>query len=671
MLLCYALRLVLMLLSPLPAYAPEPIVETITNAVAAAPHAYDNIGKRVIILEDKHNSLTLEQVIRLGNSGKFMPSKEAILNLGNSESAFWIKISYQNSSKQTAYLMVDVPNIDYIDFYTTDDRGSVIQRHTGSLSLANQDVLATNQNVLANNRYLFDLPTVVNASKGKDVYLKVRSGNLMLVALKIVDAKTLVSHSNYKIGFECIYSGILIMLFVLNIFLFVSVTDRIYLYYSVYIAALFVYVILYLRGYSYILGPDVRRFVNLYPHIFASLATIAAFFFSWEFLGIKERVPKMVPVYKLMISLWIIMLIVAMFSGKSDLAVLVNYLMLISCGVAWYTGLCAYRKGLKPALYYLIAWFAVGLSFVIALLGLTGVIPYYDLSYEVGPIGTTIEMLFLSFALGDRFNHIRQEKNLIKKENLMLVLSKNERLESLVAERTLKLSKANAEKDKLFSIIAHDLRSPFNSLVSILELNDNDMLDFEELKMLLRETRKNVDHIHLTLNNLLYWAKGQMEMPGSNPESFDLAGMVERLVLVYQPLSTSKKVRLETSFSGLCSVFADLNEINLVLRNLIDNAIKFSPQNSVIGIFIKQQAKQVHISVCNAVAENNSEVKLLQDTEEFLSTPGTANEQGIGLGLHLCREYIRLNGGNMQVVVKDNQVTVSFSLPGCNEGSHV
>lgn len=643
----YLLQLALILFS-VTAYGADP-------AIVSVPHAYENIGKKVSVLKDQHNSFTLEQVIRMGDAGKFVRSTESILNLGNSASAFWIKIRYQNPGTQTAYLIVDVPNIDHIDFYAADARGAVTRRHTGSLSAPNPDIVAT-------NHYIFDLlPT---SAQGKDVYLKVRSSNIMLVALKIADAKTLVTASNYKMGFESIYSGILIMLFIFNIFLFISVKDKTYLYYSIYIAALFVYVVLYLRGYSYILGPDFRRFVNLYPHVFASLATIAAFFFSWEFLGIKERVPKMVPVYKLMVGLWIILLIIAVFGGKSVLAVLVNYLTFISCAVAWYGGLCAYRNGLKPALYYLIAWFAVGVSFIIALLGLTGVIPYYDLSYEVGPIGTTIEMLFLSFALGDRFNHIRQEKNRIEKENLKLVLSHNEKLEFVVEERTRKLSKANAEKDKLFSIIAHDLRSPFNSLVSILELNDNDMLDFEELKMLLQETRKNVDQIHLTVNNLLYWAKGQMDMPGSNPENFDLEAMAERLILVYQPLSMSKKVKLVTSVSGSCNVFADVNEINLVLRNLIDNAIKFSPQDSVIRIVMKQQAGKVQVSVCNAAQESNAaKLETLLDPMEFFSTPGTNNEQGIGLGLHLCREYIQLNGGDMQVAVRDHQVIISFSLP--------
>ncbi|MEJ7559566.1 MAG: sensor histidine kinase [Pedobacter sp.] len=624
-------------------------------AVISASSNYENIGKRISILKDEHNAFSIEQVIRMGNEGKFVRSSKAILNLGNSTAAFWIKIPYQNLSDQTAYLILDVPNIDHVDFYSKDNQGSLIHIRTGSVSRPNKNVIAT-------NHYIFNLfPTRVE-ERGRDVYLKVRTDNIMLIALKITDAKTLITTSNYRIGFESIYTGILIMLFILNVFLFISVKDKTYLYYSLYIAALFAYVVLYLRGYSYILGPDVRVFVNLYPHVFAAIATIAGCFFSWEFLGIKERVPKMVPVYKLLIGLWIVLLVIAIFGGKSVLAFLVNYLTVVNCGVAWYTGLCAYRSGLKPALYYLIAWFTVGLSFIIILLSLTGIIPYYDLTYEIVPISTTIEMLFLSFALGDRFNHIRQEKNRIKQENLILVLSQNERLESLVEERTRKLSKANAEKDKLFSIIAHDLRSPFNSLVSILELNDNDMLDFKELKMLLGETRKNVDHIHLNLNNLLYWAKGQMDLPGSNPEEFDLLPLVEKLILVYQPLSMSKQVKLLTNVSGSCQVFADVNEINLVLRNLIDNAIKFSPQNSSVSIDIKEQAKQVMVSVCNIAPENCTEVLVLH-SEAFLSTPGTNNEQGIGLGLHLCREYVQSNGGELVAVVEDGYVTISFSLP--------
>jgi hypothetical protein len=275
--------------------------QAVEPQVVSVSKSYENIGKQVTLLKDERNVFTLEEVIRMADEGRFLPSTEAILNLGNSTSAFWIKLRYKNSGTQGAYLVVDVPNIEHIDFYTVDIKGRIIQMKTGSLSEPNADVLAT-------NNYIFDLPPTGAIQQGRDVYLKVRSNNIMLLALKIADAKTLMSSSNYKVGFESVYSGILIMLLIFNIFLFITIKDRTYLYYSVYIAALFTYVVLYLRGYSYILGPELRIFINLYPHVFASLATIAAFFFSWEFLGIRSRVPKMVPVYKLMGGLWIILL---------------------------------------------------------------------------------------------------------------------------------------------------------------------------------------------------------------------------------------------------------------------------------------------------------------------------------------------------------------------------
>jgi signal transduction histidine kinase len=610
--------------------------------------------KQVTIHEDKNNSLALAQIMEIDREGKFKSPTDEILNLGNSKSSFWIKISYRNRTAQMAYLVVDVPNIDEIDFYAKGTTGKFVHQRSGSLAV-------TSPNVAATNHYVFELsPTGPNQQQG-DVYLKVKSDNLMLLALKVADTKTLITLINNKTGFEAIYSGILIMLFIFNIFLFIGVKDKAYLYYSIYIVALFTYVVLYLRGYSYLLGTDFRLFINLYPHVFASISSIAIFFFSWEFLDVKKRVPELVNVYKLMIIAWVILLAIAIFFGKSFVAVWVNYLTFLSCLVASYSGLKAYRRGLKPALHFLLAWLAVGLSMMIALLGLGNIIPYYDFSYEIGPIGTTIEMLFFSFGLGDRYNQIHKEKTRIEKENFNLIISQNEVLEAVVEERTRKLMKTNAEKDKLFSIVAHDLRSPFNSLISILELHDKELLDFEELKMMLAASKKNIDQIRLTLDNLLYWAKGQMERASSNPEILDMQALIEQLILVYQPLSTSKSLDLVVHVDGASIVFADGNEINLILRNLIDNALKFSPPHMVIRIKVEEHLHKVQISVCNAIEQNNTHMGRLLDPTQFMSTPGTNN--GVGLGLHLCREYIKSNGGEIQFDIKDGEVIISFSLP--------
>jgi K+-sensing histidine kinase KdpD len=101
------------------------------------------------------------------------------------------------------------------------------------------------------------------------------------------------------------------------------------------------------------------------------------------------------------------------------------------------------------------------------------------------------------------------------------------------------------------------------------------------------------------------------------------------------------------------------------MRNLVDNAIKFSPAHTRIQIVLAEVQGKVRVSVCNTV-ETNSITKLerLLDPSGFLSTPGTNNERGVGLGLHLCREYIALNYGEMEVSLEAEKVTVSFFLPG-------
>lgn len=635
-------------------YAADPIV-TVTR------HHYENIGKYVSVLEDTGNSFSIGKVLDMDRAGKFASSGQSILNFGNSRSAFWIKIKYRHTLPEAAYLVIDVPNIDHIDFYSAAGPGRMAHQHSGSLSTSSLTVSAT-------NHYIFDLQPSGPGSQSKVVYLKVQSNNIMLLALKLADAKTLITSASQRTGFEAVYSGILIMLFILNVFLFISIRDKSYLYYTIYLAGLFVYLILYLRGYSYLFGLDFRRFVNLYPHIFVSISSISIYLFSLEFLGVKQRIPRMVLGHQIMIGAWLILLVAAIFLGKSAVAVAVNYLIILSCIVAWYFGLLAYRSGLRSAFYYLIAWFAVGFGLIITMLGVANIIPYSDISYEIGPICTTIEMLFLSFALGDRYKQIRREKLRVEKENFNLIISQNERLESVVEERTRKLVKSNAEKDKLFSIVAHDLRSPFNSLVSILELNNNGLLNFEELKMLLVENKKNIDQIRLTLDNLLYWARGQMDRPGANPENTDLQDLVEKMILVYQPLSVAKGVTLSLNCSEPCRVFADADQINLVLRNLIDNAIKFSPPESTVQVTLEAQSDKVEVSVRNAVQENGTaNLAHLLDSGQFLSTPGTNNERGVGLGLHLCREYIRLNKGELKTYLDGQQVIISFSLPIANK----
>lgn len=617
---------------------------------------YRNLGKSISYLEDKSGNISYEAVKALDKDGKFIPSAKEILNFGNSGAAFWLKLDYHNRSGGSPFLIIDVPNIENIDLYEDLPNGKLFHFRSGSLFFKTKGVVAT-------NNFVFELPVTGAEAFRQSVYIRVKTNNVMLLPIKLATSETLITKGVVKIRFEAMIIGALIILFLFNLFLYLSFKDRIYLIYSIYIGTLFIYLILYIRGYGYVLGHGFREFLNHYPHVFLSMSCLAAAIFSIKFLDIHKRLPKAVLIYKILVVCWIVIFFMSALGYKGLIAALVNYLLTISSLTLWILGIWSYFKGHKPALYYVLAWsFICGPIFFITLT-LSGVFSYQDYTFFVVPAGTTIELLLLSFALGDRFNTIR-------KQNIRLMTTQKERLEKLVHGRTLKLNQSikmleesNTVKNKLFSIIAHDLRSPFNSLLSIFSLKDMNLLTFEDLKMLLNESRKSIDTIHNTLNNLLYWAKSQMEGVVAFPVIFNLKTMVDDLILVYQPLLERKSITIMLDQDPDTMVYADENQVQLVMRNLIDNAIKFTPFGESIMINMKNEQQHVRVCVINPVSDADKLNVTCFDTDK-IQTPsyGTANEKGVGLGLHLCREYIAQNGGALRIEINADQVAFCFQL---------
>lgn len=617
-------------------------------------YPYRNIGESTCYFEDQSENLSFREIQAMHRAGKFIPSDKDILNFGNSKSAFWLKIDYTNRTDGSAFLVIDVPNIETIDVYEAQANGKIFHLRSGSLFEKSKGVIAT-------NNFVFHLPAMPAEVSIQSVYIRVRTNNILLLPVKLATSESIIANGSVKTRFESMYIGALVVLFLFNLFLYLSFKDHIYFVYSIYVGTVFIYMVFYLRGYGYVFGQDFRAFINLYPHIFLSISCLASAVFSINFLDIHKRLPKAIIVFKILIASWLLVFFISAFGYKSLISAAVNYLLMVSSLFLWGLGFWMYFKGHKPALYFILAFSFVCIPIFFITLTISGIIPYHDYTFLIIPAGTTIELLLLSFALGDRFNTIR-------KQNIRLITTQKERLEKLVQGRTLKLRESvkmleetNAVKNKLFSIIAHDLRSPFNSLLSIFSLKDMNLLTFEDLKMLLSESRKSIETIHNTLNNLLYWAKSQMEGAIASPSDFDLKILVDDLILVYQPLTETKSIGILVEADQDLQVYADENQVQLIMRNLIDNAIKFTPFKENIRISLEREDKYVQIRVSNPVTDT---INLSSFDKDKIQTPayGTANEKGVGLGLHLCREYVAQNGGELLIELKSNEVMFCFRL---------
>ncbi len=231
--------------------------------------------------------------------------------------------------------------------------------------------------------------------------------------------------------------------------------------------------------------------------------------------------------------------------------------------------------------------------------------------------------------------------------------------------QTEHLEEANNTKNKLFSILGHDLRSPIGSLESILNLMNIGLVTQEEFEVFVPRLHRNVKNMQSTLENLLQWSITQMEGINANPVSISVQEMAEEQVQLFGEVGKAKNIQIVAEIPESTIVWADVNHLRLVLRNLVNNALKFTRENGKIKIVAQSTLKTVTISVeDNGVGMSNQQLgKIFQKNQSF-TTYGTGGEKGTGLGLQLCQEIVKENKGEIWATSeKDKGSIFSFRLP--------
>lgn len=247
-----------------------------------------------------------------------------------------------------------------------------------------------------------------------------------------------------------------------------------------------------------------------------------------------------------------------------------------------------------------------------------------------------------------------------------IVLQKKQ-AEIALAESENALKITNATKDKLFSVIAHDLRLPFNGILGFLELlldkeagySDPEKENF--IKIIADSSRTTLS----LLENLLEWSKIQSGNTGFNPVLHKLGDIVNNVLEQTEINANHKNIQLVSEISEKITVLADSGMLKSILRNLIVNAIKYTNQGGTISVSARQDKKNTTVSVKdNGIGIENEILGKLFDVTEKISTIGTKNEKGSGLGLVLCKEFVVKHGGDIWAESQKGQgSTFIFTLP--------
>ncbi|RIJ50740.1 hybrid sensor histidine kinase/response regulator [Maribellus luteus] len=254
----------------------------------------------------------------------------------------------------------------------------------------------------------------------------------------------------------------------------------------------------------------------------------------------------------------------------------------------------------------------------------------------------------------------------IRKQNEELLLL-NASLEEKVKERTAELEIANAAKDKFFSIIAHDLRNPFNALFGLTDFLIDNWQDIDEVTKieLIKDLQSSSKLTFNLLQNLLDWSRSQTGQITVRAVAIDANKLVTETIGVLKKQAGNKCINVKNFVPETTLCFADPNMVSTVFRNLISNSIKFSNHGGKIEVSAAAVDGHYEFSVeDNGIGmDKDTRDKLFRITEK-VKRPGTENEEGTGLGLILCKEFVEKNGGSIRVESEQNSGSkFFFTLP--------
>jgi len=286
-------------------------------------------------------------------------------------------------------------------------------------------------------------------------------------------------------------------------------------------------------------------------------------------------------------------------------------------------------------------------------------------NHSSGKIEITVQVRGSSFDLEADVMYLNEiqlnnEATVIKFQDLTAI--RKEALKS--KQQTEELKKLNHLKDKIFSIIAHDLRGPLVNLSEVLKMINTDMITIEEFKTLSPKLSRDILYTTDLLENILHWSRSQLKGYGINKVHFDLRSMIINEVNYHLPSASIKNIQiLDDVFPGLI-VYADMLMIQIVVRNILNNAIKFCNDGCTININAVYVNHQMMMSIEDNGRGMSKDALDMLFAGNSVSTRGTLNEKGTGLGLMICKDFMERNNGKMDISSEpDKGTTFKLYLP--------
>ncbi len=602
----------------------------------------------------------------------------------------WVRLILNNNSNHQQDRYLYAGDWSRIELFIQQPDGTTIKQQTGQL-------LPVSERSIASSKPYLRLQ-VAPQSKVL-LYLRLQ-GDINLykpqrLSLQLQTTDEVVQTNNDRLLGQGIFIGIIAVMALYNLVLFMSVRDRSYLYYVMALAGTGLYFMFY-HGFALeLLWPEAPIWN---AHSFAFIVTFNGIFrllFTRSYLNTRQTMPlwdKAITFLALLYAIPVAMGLLSYFTPLDLLQACVDLIGVIGGAVLMVmllVGVYSLYKGYRPALYFLFANVLFVIGALLFIMKETHLLPDTLLTVYSAQVGIVAQVVLFSLGLAYRLNTVTSElaAKVLEKERMelekeverkRLIEQQKKDLEITVANRTaalrhktqelkhtvrqlkaseLKLMRINSIKDRFFSIISHDLRTPLATLDSFLNIliNFSDRMKPEQMQKLANHTQLSVRNLQALLENLLQWSaaqSGSADTVSFEPEEVCLAEVVQRNLDLLEDTAVAKGINWQLDLPTDLKVYADANMLSFVIRNLLHNAIKFSEAGREIKLsatITEGGMAEVSVEDQGTGMAPETVASLFNQEQLAVTTKGTANEKGTGLGLLLCRLFVERNGGTIQV----------------------
>lgn len=607
---------------------------TYFKSLALAP-GFNNIAPNdsIYILQDVSGDLDISELMRLPPAA-FQLQGPQTPNFGlDAQSSYWLKLRLRSAEKESwqVFAELDFPSLRHVDVFITQG-DTVVEHYPTGLDRG------FSSRPIAGNNYV--IPVALHADKTTDIYFRIESDGPLVAPLRIWEKPGLTDHVLHSHMLITFYLGLVIALSIYNLVLYFNIKDSAYLFYTLHLlcicwfqASMMGYTSMYLWNNSQSSLPYYE------PVIVACLALAIVLQFTRKFLMIEKISAPLDRALNVFAYLSLGIIAIAL---TFPLYVAVNIIFAaygVTIAVLAYTGIYAIRSEIRSARYFLVGWgLLIGGSLVQQQLYKNN-LPFNFFTKQAILFASAIEAIMMSFALADRINLMRKEK----------VQAHRQALESAEQSNTI--------KDQFLATISHELRTPMNGVLGALELVDQQALKPED-RQAIQVARLSSRRMLTLINGLLNYTEAQIENAHICKHTFRIPKDVNDLLDHLQQACASRHLQLKvnTNFDEDTYFYGDIEKIRTLLLHLTENSLKFTNEGTIAINFSNTphsdnpQQSQLHITIedtgVGICPERQGEI--FQAFNQ-LDSDFNRKQGGLGIGLALVKQLVRILGGNIDL----------------------